>query len=62
VEVFTTAFRKVNQISLVNVPAGPARVSLPLTDKNGSPLANGVYYLVVVNQQGRAIGKLLVLR
>ena len=55
VEVFTTAFRKVNQIPLMNVPAGPVQVSLHLTDSHGSPLANGVYYLVVVNQQGKGL-------
>ena len=62
VEIFTTAFRKVNQIDLSNVSAGGQLVSIPLTDSHGSPLANGVYYIVVVNQQGRAIGKLLVQR
>ena len=59
VEIFTTAFRKVNQVDLSNVPAGAQLVSVPLTDSHGSPLANGIYYIVVVTQQGRAIGKLL---
>jgi arabinan endo-1,5-alpha-L-arabinosidase len=61
VEIFTTAFRKVNEIDFSNVPAGARLNTLPLTDSHGSALANGVYYVVVVNQQGRAIGKLLIL-
>jgi rhamnogalacturonan endolyase len=62
IEIFTTAFRKVNEINLTHVPAGAQLVTIPLTDGHGSPLANGIYYILVVNQQGRAIGKLLVLR
>jgi pectate lyase len=62
VEIFTTAFRKVKEINLSNVPAGARLVTLPLTDSHGAPLANGMYYILVVNQQGRAIGKLLILR
>jgi hypothetical protein len=61
VEIFTTAFRKVNEVDLSNVPAGTRLATIPLTDSHGSALANGVYYVVVVNQQGRAIGKLLIL-
>lgn len=61
VEIFTTAFRKVNEVDLSNVPAGARFVTIPLTDSHGAPLANGIYYVVVVNQQGRAIGKLLIL-
>jgi pectate lyase len=62
IEIFTTAFREVNQVNLSNVPAGAQLVSIPLTDSHGAPLANGVYYVVVVNRQGRAIGKILILR
>ena len=62
IEIFTTAFRKVNQVDLSNLSAGAQLVSIPLTDNHGSPLANGVYYIVVVNQQGRAVGKLLIIK
>ncbi|HET9869786.1 MAG TPA: hypothetical protein VFR02_04750 [bacterium] len=62
VEVFTTAFRKVDEVDLSNLPAGPQRVTLPLTDRHGAALANGLYYVLVLNSQGRAIGKLLVAR
>jgi hypothetical protein len=61
-EVFTLAFRKVNQIPLGNVNAGPTTVTLPLTDKSGGPLANGLYYLMVRSSAERKIGKLLILR
>ena len=60
--VFTLAFRKVNEIVLSNVSAGTTDVALPLTDKEGRPLANGIYYVLVITPQGRSIGKLLVLR
>jgi len=61
-ELFTTAFRKVKEVTLNNLPAGPQNISIPLTDNKGQSLANGLYYIVVVNQQGRAVGKLLVTR
>jgi len=62
IEIFTTAFRKVKEVTLTDLPAGPQNISIPLTDNEGDPLANGLYYVVVANQQGRAIGKLLVLK
>jgi hypothetical protein len=52
----------VKDVPLTNLTAGPQNVSIPLTDDEGNPLANGLYYIVVVNQQGRAIGKLLVIK
>jgi hypothetical protein len=60
--VFTTAFRRVNEITLSNVPAGTTDVALPLTGQQGTPLANGLYYVVVRTSQGRFITKLMVLR
>jgi arabinan endo-1,5-alpha-L-arabinosidase len=62
ISVFTTAFRKVNTITLSNIPAGTTDVALPLTDQQGTPLANGLYYVVVRTPQGRFITKLMVLR
>jgi hypothetical protein len=61
VKVFTTAFRKVNQFSSINQTGG-ADVSLPLNDQGGSPLADGLYYVVVATPEGRFILKLLILR
>jgi hypothetical protein len=62
IEVFTTAFRRVNEITLFNVPAGLNDIALPLTDREGAPLANGLYYVVVQTPQGRFVTKLLILR
>lgn len=62
IEVFTLAFRKVNEINLSNIPAGTLDVTLPLTDRGGIPLANGLYYVVIQTPQGRFITKLLIIR
>jgi hypothetical protein len=62
ISVFTTAFRRVNEITLPNVPAGTTDIALPLTDQRGKPLANGLYYVVVQTAQGRFIVKLMVVR
>jgi len=61
VEIFTTGFRKVQEETFPNVPPGVA-VTLQLTDKRGTPLANGLYYLVVIVDGQRSIAKLLILR
>jgi hypothetical protein len=61
VKVFTTAFRMVNSFT-VSHQAGGADVSLPLTDRGGRPLANGLYYVMVTTPEGRSILKLLILR
>jgi hypothetical protein len=61
VELFTTAFRKVKETTLTDLEAGPQNIPISLTDNHGDPLANGLYYILVVNQQGRAVGKLLIL-
>jgi hypothetical protein len=58
--VFTTAFRRVNEFS-VNQAVG-SDVLLPLSDRNGQPLANGLYYVLIQTPDGRSIQKLLVLR
>jgi hypothetical protein len=61
VEIFTTAFRKLQDMTFFNIPSGQA-VDITLADRFGSPLANGVYYIVVTTSRGRAIGKLMVIR
>jgi hypothetical protein len=61
VEIFTIAFRKVQDESFLSVPPGMA-VTVELTDKSGSPLADGLYYLVVIVDGHRSIGKLLIIR
>jgi hypothetical protein len=62
ISVFTTAFRRVNEVTLPNVPAGTTDIALPLADQGGKPLANGLYYVVIQTPQGRFVIKLMVLR
>jgi hypothetical protein len=75
VQVFTVAFRKVedNEVSSTSpgVQAATATgtnaktwyVPLSLNDKWGTPLASGLYYVVVSNHNGyRSVSKLLLLR
>jgi hypothetical protein len=61
IEVFTTAFRKVNTEGFPN-QVGGSSVPLALTGRNGVPLANGVYYVLVQSPAGRSVLKLLILR
>ena len=61
VEIFTSAFRQVQDTTFFNVPSGVA-VTVELTDRWGRPLANGLYYVVVVVNGKHSIAKLLILR
>ena len=61
VAYFTVAFRKVNDLSFQGIAQGQV-LTLPLIDLQGTPLASGLYYIVVQSQQGHSILKLLVLR
>jgi hypothetical protein len=61
VEVFTLAFRKVQDNDYPDWPSGMV-IRLNLTGRKGNELANGVYYVVVTVNGQRSIGKLLVLR
>ncbi len=61
VQIFTTAFRKVQEKNYPSQPVG-IPVSITLNDREGTPLASGLYYVVVITPQGRSIGKLLILR
>jgi hypothetical protein len=72
VEIFTTAFRRVQSKPYPNVPLGTntGNPKVAMTDDWGNPLASGLYYVVVtINQtQGaggkvtRLVGKLLLIR
>jgi hypothetical protein len=60
VEIFTIAFRLVQNETFYNIQGGtPVRVEL--TDKKGIAFADGIYYLVVTVNGHRSIGKLLIL-
>ncbi len=62
IKLFTTAFRKVWQKSLENLPSGYNQILLPLNIPAGLPLANGLYYIVVSDHHHQAVGKLLFFR
>ncbi len=59
VKVFTVAFRKVKEQNYGSIASGTT-VPLDLTDKWGTPLASGMYYIMVTTNAGRSIGKLIV--
>ena len=61
VQIFTTAFRKVQEQEYPGQPVG-VPLSIDLTDKRGVPLASGLYYVVVSVNGQRTIVKLLILR
>jgi len=60
--VFTTAFRKVNQIDYGRQTKGALLLPLPTTDRQNTPLANGLFYLLARTPDGRAVGKLIISR
>ncbi len=61
VQVFTTAYKKLQDFTVSNVPAG-GDVALALMDKWNATLANGLYYVVVTTSQGKFVQKLLILK
>ena len=70
VELFTTAFRKVKDQSFPQQPAG-VDAAIDLKDDWGTPLASGLYYVVVFSANpstgsgqtaSKSIGKLLIVR
>lgn len=61
VEVFTLAFRKV--VSLASLKLNPGQdIPLPLQDRWGGNLADGIYYVVATVNRKREVGKLLILK
>ena len=62
IRIFTVAYRKVMEAQIQQVPTG-GNLSFPLKDDWGTPLANGLYFLVVDKPNGvRSIESLLILR
>jgi hypothetical protein len=62
VEIYTLAFRKVWDFTKKDVQWGRPDIPVSLVGKDGNPLSNGLYYVVVTTNSGRTIGKMLVLR
>jgi hypothetical protein len=56
----TTAFRVIAEGSIQS--SGPTRASWDARDRNGSPVANGVYYWVFDFEGRRVVRKVIVLR
>lgn len=60
VQIFTTAFRKVQDKTYFETPG--LEISLELIDKKGIALSSGPYYVVINGIYGKSILKLLLLR
>lgn len=60
VEIFTIAFRKVLDESFYNVQPGDP-IPLELKDRQGTALADGIYYVVVTTGGHRYVVKLLAI-
>jgi GH18 family chitinase len=60
-KIFTLAFREVRTIDEGIVPVGVS-LSVDLSDKQGVPLANGLYYFVIEAGPSKWVSKVLVLR
>jgi hypothetical protein len=61
VQIYTLSFRKVFDQTYPNLAAGSQNLSIPLAGKDGNPLANGLYYVVVTVNGHRTVLKLLIL-
>jgi hypothetical protein len=62
VQVETTAFRVVNQLTFHSEGPGTVTLTVPTTDSNGAQLANGIYYVILRTEGARLTLKLMVLR
>ena len=61
IKIFTLAFREVATLAQNQVSVG-VDIVVPLVDKSGIPLANGLYYFVIEANGQRWVNKVLVLR
>ena len=61
VQIYTVAFRLVQQQVFPQVPVG-TDIQIDLKDKWGHSLARGLYYVVVTSENGKSIAKLLIVR
>lgn len=62
IKLFTVAFRKINAWDYSKLAMGVYTFSIGQKDQWGTPLANGIYYLVVDWNGRRDINKLLIIR
>lgn len=61
VKIYTLAFRLVADTTYPSQASGSV-LSVPLTDKWGKNLADGLYYVVVTAGGNKNMGKLLIFR
>jgi hypothetical protein len=61
-KIYTLAFRKIDEMTIGNIPAGPWRYSFVLKNTGGGILANGLYYVVLDSLYDKRIAKLLLIR
>lgn len=62
ISIFTTAFRKVSETHYGALATGAVKLPVEAKDQGGTPLANGLYYLVLKTPQGRSVLKWIVTR
>jgi len=60
IQVFTIGFREVQTLKFAQVNGNS--LLIPLVDRSGMPLANGLYYFVIQVGSSRWVDKVLVLR
>jgi hypothetical protein len=61
-KIYTLAFRKINAWEYPDLPKGVYEFPIELKDEWGTPLANGLYYVVTEVNGQRKVLKLLVIR
>jgi hypothetical protein len=62
ITMFTTAFRMVKHVKVLQVFTSSSDFQMDLMDDWGSQLSNGVYYIVVTTPMVKVSTKLLILR
>ncbi len=62
IKVFTTAFRKVYEDKVQNIPAGAFQYALDPARFEGGTAANGLYYVLLTTPSNRWVLKLLIIR
>jgi len=62
VQIQTTAFRKISELTFHSQGPGTVNLVIPATDSTNSPLANGIYYVIVRTENVRIILKLMILK
>ncbi len=60
IQIFTIAFRKVQEKVYPSQVWG--LIPIQLVDIWNKPLASGLYYVVVITNEGRSVAKLLIIR